>query len=164
MGSRCCTQAFSSCDKRGLSPVQRFAPPWTVAHQGFCPWDFQTRILEWVAISSSRGSSWLREWTCVSWVSFTGRILYQKSLTDNRRQQNSQRSDHSTVCAVFLGYPQGIGSRTLLLLLLLLSRFSRVWLCATPETAAHQAPPSLGFSRQEQTLEWVAIEYQKPLI
>ena len=36
-----------------------------------------------------------------------------------------------------------------LLLLLLLSRFSRVELCATPETAAHQAPPSLGFSRQE---------------
>ena len=31
----------------------------------------------------------------------------------------------------------------------LLSRFSRVWLCATPETAAHQAFPSLGFSRQE---------------
>ena len=28
-----------------------------------------------------------------------------------------------------------------MLLLLLLSRFSRVWLCATPETAAHQAPP-----------------------
>ena len=32
-----------------------------------------------------------------------------------------------------------------LLLLLLLSRFSRVQLCATSETAAHQAPPSLGF-------------------
>ena len=37
----------------------------------------------------------------------------------------------------------------LLLLLLLLSRFSRVQLCATPEMAARQAPPSLGFSRQE---------------
>ena len=36
-----------------------------------------------------------------------------------------------------------------LLLLLLLSHFSRVRLCATPRTAAHQAPPSLGFSRQE---------------
>ena len=36
-----------------------------------------------------------------------------------------------------------------LLLLLLLSRFSRVRLCATPWMAAHQAPPSLGFSRQE---------------
>ena len=35
------------------------------------------------------------------------------------------------------------------MLLLLLSRFSRVRLCATPETAAHQAPLSLGFSRQE---------------
>ena len=32
---------------------------------------------------------------------------------------------------------------TELLLLLLLSRFSRVQLCATPETAAHQAPLSL---------------------
>ena len=37
-------------------------------------------------------------------------------------------------------------SSLLLLLLLLLSRFSRVQLCAIPETAAHQAPPSLGFS------------------
>ena len=37
----------------------------------------------------------------------------------------------------------------LLLLLLLLSCFSHVRLCATPETAAHQASPSLGFSRQE---------------
>ena len=37
-----------------------------------------------------------------------------------------------------------------MLLLLLLSRFSRVRLCATPQMAAHQAPPSLGFSRQER--------------
>ena len=35
------------------------------------------------------------------------------------------------------------------LLLLLLSHFSHVRLCATPQTAAHQPPPSLGFSRQE---------------
>ena len=34
-------------------------------------------------------------------------------------------------------------------MLLLLNRFSRVRLCATPWTAAHQVPPSLGFSRQE---------------
>ena len=42
-------------------------------------------------------------------------------------------------------------------LLLLLSCFSCVRLCATPETAAHQAPPSLGFS--SRTLEWVAIAF-----
>ena len=41
--------------------------------------------------------------------------------------------------------------------LLLLSCFSRVRLYATPQTAAHQAPPSLGFSRQET--EWVAISF-----
>ena len=39
--------------------------------------------------------------------------------------------------------------KVLLMLLLLLSCFSRVQLCATPEKAAHQAPLSLGFSRQE---------------
>ena len=42
-------------------------------------------------------------------------------------------------------------------LLLLLSRFSRVRLCATPQTAAHQVPQSLGFYRQEH--EWVAISF-----
>ena len=46
------------------------------------------------------------------------------------------------------------------LLLLLLSRFSRVWLCATPETAAHQAPPSLGFSRQEH---WSGLPFSSPM-
>ena len=35
------------------------------------------------------------------------------------------------------------------MLLLLLSCFSHVRLCATPYTAAHQAPLSMGFSRQE---------------
>ena len=49
-----------------------------------------------------------------------------------------------------------------LLLLLLLSCFSRVQLCATPKTAAHQAPPSLGFSRQEH--EWVAIAFSMEML
>ena len=40
-------------------------------------------------------------------------------------------------------------SDPMLCMLLLLSRFSRVRLCATPQMAAHQAPPSKGFSRQE---------------
>ena len=43
-----------------------------------------------------------------------------------------------------------LGEKTMTnLSLLLLSHVSRVRLCATPLTAAHQAPPSLGFSRQE---------------
>ena len=38
---------------------------------------FQARILEWVAISYSIGSSWSRDWTHVSWVScIVSQILY----------------------------------------------------------------------------------------
>ena len=47
-----------------------------------------------------------------------------------------------------------------LLLLLLLSHFSCVRLCATPQTAAHQAPPSLGFSRQEH---WSELSFPSPM-
>ena len=38
---------------------------------------------------------------------------------------------------------------------------SRVWLFATPWTAAHQAPPSIGFSRQEC---WSGVECYKNFI
>ena len=48
----------------------------------------------------------------------------------------------------------------MLLLLLLLSHFSHVQLCATPETAAHQVPPSLRFSRQEH---WSGLPCPSPL-
>ena len=34
----------------------------------FCPWILWARILEWVTISSSRGSSWPRDLTCVSCI------------------------------------------------------------------------------------------------
>ena len=37
---------------------------------------------------------------------------------------------------------------------------SRVWLYATPETAAQQAPPSLGFSRQEH---WSGLPFPSPM-
>ena len=53
-----------------------------------------------------------------------------------------------------------INNLTFHLLLLLLSRFSCVRLCATPQTAAHQAPPSLGFSRQEH---WSGLPFPSPM-
>ena len=46
------------------------------------------------------------------------------------------------------------------MMLLLLSRFSRVWLCATPLTAAHQTSLSLGFSRQEH---WSGLPFPSPM-
>ena len=57
--------------------------------------------------------------------------------------------------------PPGKGPHHLMeLLLLLLSRFSCVWLCATPEMAAHQAPTSLGFSRQAH---WSGLPFLSPM-
>ena len=37
---------------------------------------------------------------------------------------------------------------------------SRIWLLATPWTAAHQAPPSMGFSRQEY---WNVVPLPSPI-
>ena len=46
-------------------------------------------------------------------------------------------------------------------LLLLLSRFSRVRLCAAPWTAAHQASLSMGFSRQKY---WSGVPLPSPMV
>ena len=53
-----------------------------------------------------------------------------------------------------------LGRKVMTHLLLLLSHFSCVQLSATPETAAHQAPPSLGFSRQEH---WSGLPLPSPM-
>ena len=42
----------------------------------------------------------------------------------------------------------------------LLSHISHVRLCTTPEMAAHQAPPSLRFSRQEH---WSGLPFPSPM-
>ena len=52
------------------------------------------------------------------------------------------------------------GTRKCPLLLLLISHFSRVRLCVIPEMAAHQAPPSPGFSRQEH---WNGLPFPPPM-
>ena len=48
----------------------------------------------------------------------------------------------------------------MLLLLLLLSRFSCVRLCETPQTSTHQASSSLGFSKQEH---WSGLPFPFPI-
>ena len=64
-------------------------------------------------------------------------------------KSNQQTSLHSTKSAeVSLVIPQ------------MLSRFSCVRLCATTYTAAHQAPLSLGFSRQEP---WSGLPFPSPM-
>ena len=61
-------------------------------------------------------------------------IKLSTSVELSRKQRNSEKTSISTSLAT---------------LLLLLSRFSHIRLCATPYMAAHQAPLSLGLFRQE---------------
>ena len=70
----CCACAVLS----RFSHVWLFVTLWTVAHQTpLSTRIFQVRILKWVAMASSRGSSRPRDWTCSTYVSCTGRqVLY----------------------------------------------------------------------------------------
>ena len=61
---------------------------------------------------------------------------------------------------LFRFFKEILGLEERLLPLLLLSRFSCVRLCATPQTEAHQAPPSLRFSRQEH---WSGLPFPSPM-
>ena len=57
-----------------FSRVRLCVTPYTAAHQASIPGILQARILEWVAISFSRWSSWPWDWTWVSHIS--RQILY----------------------------------------------------------------------------------------
>ena len=91
-------------------------------------------------------------------------MIYLQVLSSNMDQLYFQSISLSCVCFNFFISKTGAMISALfgelLLLLLLLSHFSRVPLCATPETAAHQAPPSLGFSRQEH---WSGLPFPSPM-
>ena len=58
------------CKKKTLMLVLLFATPWPVAYQALRSLSvhgvFQARVLEWVAVSFSRGSSQPRDRTLVS--------------------------------------------------------------------------------------------------
>ena len=52
-----------------FSRVRLYASLWTVAHQAPLSMGFsQARMLGWVAVSSSRGSSWPRDRTHISYI------------------------------------------------------------------------------------------------
>ena len=65
LGSLLCSLSIRDKVKvKSLSCVWLFVTPWTVACQAPSVHGIsQARILEWIAISFSRGSSWPRNWT-----------------------------------------------------------------------------------------------------
>ena len=62
------------CCAESLSCIRLFATRWTVAHHTLLPMGtLQARIVEWVAVSSSRGSSQPRDQSLVTHI--TGRFF-----------------------------------------------------------------------------------------
>ena len=109
---------------------------------------FQARVLEWDATSFCRGSFRPRDQTQVSRIvgrCFTVWATIQEKWNITHPSHSRQQMCLSWwPCPPPFLYPHGD-----VLLLLLLSLFSHVRLCATPWTVAYQASPSMGFSRQE---------------
>ena len=70
-----------------LSHVQLFVTPQTNQPGSSVHGIFQARVLEWVAISYSRGSSWLRDQTHISCNSCIGRWI----LTTGGRRRGQQK-------------------------------------------------------------------------
>ena len=171
---QCSLFLLSSIVLRGCSVAQScptLCNPWTVAHQvplsmGF----FQARTLEWVANSSPRGSSLAGAWS----ASPASPSLAGRFFTTSATWEASivlllllSHFSHVRICATdpVDSSPSGspvpgiLQARTLEWVAI---SFSNVWkwklkvkslscvrLLVTPWTAAYQAPPSMGFSRQE---------------
>ena len=127
-------QFFFSCSESDLhetsmkllSHVWLFATAWTVACQVSLSmeWILQARILDWVAITFSRGIFPTQESN--PGLPHCKWILYHLSEI------------------TFMNFVKSL---------------SRVQLFAIPWTVAHQAPPSVGFSRQEY---WSGLPFPSP--
>ena len=128
----------------------------------------QARILEWVAISFSRGSSWPRDQTltpCSTGGFFTTAPPGKPNMGIAAAAAAGSLQSCPTLCDPIDCSPPGsavpriLQARTLEWVAISFSNawkwkvkvksLSRAELLATPWTAAYQAPPSMGFSRQE---------------
>ena len=83
------------------------------------------------------------------------------------QEENQQGSGHHTCycsCnhahALYICFLRNKAKPNISYAILVLMHFSCVRLCATPQMAAHQAPPSLGFSRQEH---WSGLPFPSPM-
>ena len=137
----------------------------------------QARILEWVTMPTSRGSSQSRDPThifcgsCIAGRFFTAEPLGKTQIILTAAAAKSLQS-----CLTVRphrwqptrlhcpwdspGKNTGVGCHFLLQCMKVkVKSLSRVQLSATPWTAAYQVPPSMGFSRQEY---WSGVPLPSP--
>ena len=100
----------------------------------------QARITGWVAVSSSRGSSKPRDWTLSPAFQANSSLLSHLGSPQPFPQNMKTNITHRRKCCYILFIISPFETRV--------SSFNCAQLFATAWTAAHQAPLSMGFSRQ----------------
>ena len=169
-----------------LSPVWLFATPWTAARQASLSITNSRSLLKFVSINLVMPSNHLilchpllllpsifpiirvfsnESVLCIRWPKYWS-FSFSISPSSEYSGPISFRIDWFDLLAVqgtrksLIQPCSSKASFLWCLLLLLLSHFSRVWLCVTPKTAAHQAPSSLELSRQEH---WSGLPFPSPV-
>ena len=100
----------------------------------------------------------MRLYCGIHWQKLLWIVTQQLKAYGFSRSSGSGYSDSVYMVTLYNGVT--IKWQLMIYFLLLLSRFSRVQLCATPWTAAYQAPPSMGFYRQEY---WSGVPLPSPV-
>ena len=131
---------------------------------------------EWFAISFSRGFSWSKGWTRVSCLAggfFTTELpgkphIYTAAAAAKSLQSCPTLCDSIDSSSLGSAIPGILQARTLEWVAISFSNawkwkwsLSRVRLFTTPWTTAYQAPPPMGFSRQEY---WSGLSSPSPPI
>ena len=129
-----------------------FATPWLSPTRLLCPWDCPGKNTRVGCHFPSRESSWPRAWTGIFYVACIAAAAKSPQSCLTLRDPIDSSPPGSPV-------PGILQARTLEWVAISFSNawkgkvkvksLSRVRPSATPWTAAHQAPPSMGFSRQE---------------
>ena len=133
-------------------------PPFPIWNQSVVPCPVLT-VASWPAYR------FLKRQVRWSGIPFSFRIfhsLWWSTQSKALAQSNKAEIDVFVKLSCFFDGPEDVGNLIsgFTRVLLLLSCCSHVRLCATPQTAAHQAPPSLGFSRQEH---WSGLPFPSPM-
>ena len=88
-----CVRSVASVTSNSLQPYDLRAT------RLLCPWILQARILEWVAMPSSRGSSWTKDRTRVSCI-FSRNLTYKKEMPPTK--DGCENSIKNNVNKVFM--------------------------------------------------------------
>ena len=158
-----CAESLQSCPI--LCDPMDYSLPGSYIHE-----IFQARVLEWIAMPSSRGSPQFRDQiqvSCIAGGFFTIRVTAAAAI----KSHQPCPTPWDPIDGSPLGFPiPGILQARILEWVAI--SFSSAWkwkikvkslsharLLATPWTRAYQAPPSMGFSRQEY---WSGVPLPSP--